>query len=92
MSIEKILDDYKLVIIEGLPVKRVSNGVICTPKEITREDFLKAVGNETFGEFIKWEDKKETNVTMRIESEDLITGEKRYFKIYWKRTSFYFEG
>lgn len=76
MSIEKILDNYKLVIIEGIPVKKVENGVICTPKEISREELLKAVGNETFGDFIKWEDKKEINVTMNIQNTDKRTGKK----------------
>lgn len=92
MSIEKILDDYKLVIIEGIPVKEAVNGVICTPKEISREELLKAIGNETFADVIKWEDKKEINVTMNIENTNKRTGKKRYFKIYWKHTAVFFEG
>lgn len=85
MSIEKVLDDYKLVIIEGIPVKIVEEGIICKPKEITREDLLKVVGNDTFGEVIKWEDKKQYNVKMQIQSTDNKTNETRYFQIYWKR-------
>lgn len=85
MSIEKVLDDYKLVIVEGIPVKTVKEGKICKPKEITREELLKAIGNESFGEVIKWEDKKQYYVKMQIESTDIRTNETRYFQIYWER-------
>lgn len=92
MSIDKVLDDYKLVIIEGIPIQRVKNGTLCKPKEITREDLLKAVGNETFGEFIKWEDKKEIHSVMNIECINKKTGERRVFRIYWKHVEVFFEG
>lgn len=91
MSIEKVLDDYKLVIVEGIPVKTVKEGKICKPKEITRDELLNAVGNETFGEVIKWEDKKQYNVKMQIESTNKKTNETRYFQIYWTRMLAFFD-
>lgn len=89
---DEVFEDYKLEIIEGIPIKTTSNGILCKPKEITREDLLKAIGNETFAEVIKFEDEKEVLKTMWIECIDKKTGDKRYFKIYWKHILYFFEG
>lgn len=92
MSIDKVLDDYKLVIIEGIPIETVEMGTLCKPKEITRDDLLNAIGKETFDEVIKWEEKKEINTVMNIESTNKKTGKRRVFRIYWKHVQIFFEG
>lgn len=86
MALEKILDDYVLKFYEIFP--KIPGKI---NKEITRDEFLSIVGNETFGEIIKWEYRKLFNQIGIVESTDLKTGETRFFEASWVRTTFFFE-
>lgn len=86
MALEKILDDYVLKFYEIFP--KIPGKI---NKEITRDEFLSIVGNETFGELIKWEDRKQIGMSFNVECTDLKTGETRFFKASWVQTTFFFE-
>lgn len=86
MSLEKILDDFVLKFYETFPNTPGKRDL-----EITREEFLGIVGNETFGALIKWEDKKQIGVSFNVDSTNLKTGETRFVKATWVQVTFFFE-
>lgn len=86
MALEKILDDFVLKFYETFP-----NTPGKRDKEITRDEFWLIVGNETFGELIKWEDKKQIGVTFNVDSTNSKTGKTRFLKASLVQVTFFFE-